>query len=118
MGIRIRSKRNLLDYVPVKNKENETTYSEQGLVRIHIKRNSLFERFLRKFKEIPKEFVVKLDEFGTFVWDEIDSRKTIFEIGKAFNTRFNEENDADYARTAQFMKLLKNNNLITLVFKK
>ncbi len=115
MAIKVKSRKNLLDFVPVKNTnpKYESVKDEIGIITIKIHRNSLMDRFVRKFiKKTPLTFDVKLDEFGSFIYDIIDDKKNIYEIGEIVKEHFGEDAEPLYSRLGAFMNLLKNNNFI------
>ena len=118
MPITIKSKKNILDFVPVKNEKFEWLTTENGLVQIIIQRNGILDRIIRIFKKTPLTFRTDLDEYGTFVWLHIDGKRDIYEIGKLMSTNFDEDTEQTYIRIGQFMNLLKNNNFIYFQTKK
>lgn len=115
MSIRIKSDKNLLDFIPIKNTSEkfEIIEKEDGIITIVIKRNSLFDRFIRKFvKKTPTTFSVDLDAFGSFVFNQIDGTKNIHEIGQIVKANFGEDCEPLYERLGGFCNLLKNNEFI------
>ncbi len=115
MPVKIKSKKNLLDFVPVKNESEKFSFvkNEKELITIVMKRNNPMDKFVRKFiKKTPETFKVDLDEFGTFVLESIDGNKDIFTIGKEVKEKFGEDAEPLYERLGAFMNLLKNNNFI------
>ncbi len=119
MSLKIKSKKNLLDFVPIKsnNQKFEQVEKEDGLITIVIHRNSLFDKFIRKFiKKTPETFKVDLDVFGSFVYSRIDGTRNIFEIGQEVKAHFGEDCEPLYERLGAFCNLLKNNDFI--VFRK
>ncbi len=115
LKLKIKSNRNLLDFVPIKseNPKFEQLEKEDGLITIVIHRNSLFDNFVRKFiKKTPETFNVDLDVFGSFVYSGIDGSKSIFEIGQEVKQHFGEDCEPLYERLGAFCNLLKNNDFI------
>ncbi len=119
MALKIKSKKNLLDFVPIisDNAKFEKVEKEDGLITIVIHRNSPFDKFVRKFiKKTPETFKVDLDVFGSFVYSKIDGSKNIYELGQEVKEHFGEDCEPLYERLGGFCNLLKNNGFI--VFKK
>ena len=108
-----RKERNLLDLIPEKLCESEI--NEEGKVTI------LAPRFKSKlgrkiFEPIVKKKYVKihLDEVGTFVWNEIDGQKDIFELSKLLKKEFGEKVEPVYDRIGKFIAIMKVNGFIKL----
>ncbi len=115
MSIRVKSKQNLLDFVPIKSKNTkyESIKNNDNLITIKIHRNGLVDRFVRKFiKKTPLTFDVQLDEFGSYIYDIIDDNKNIYELGILVKEHFGDDAEPLYERLGAFMNLLKNNNFI------
>lgn len=115
MAIRVRSKKNLLDFIPVKSNSTkfESTINKSNNIRIIIHRNSILDRFIRKFiKKTPLTFNVDLDDYGSFIYNSIDGTKTIYEIGNEVKEHFGDEVEPLYERLGAFCNLLKNNDFI------
>ncbi len=115
MAIKIKSKQNLLDFVPIKSESEKFifTKNENDLTTIIMKRNSPLDKFVRKFiKKTPETFTVDLDKFGSFIFEAIDGQKNIHTIGLEVKEQFGEDAEPLYERLGAFMNLLKNNNFI------
>jgi hypothetical protein len=109
-------RKNLLDFVVVREDRPEWRTTEAGLTQIIIPRDGLMDRFVRLLRRsTPRSFTVDLDEFGSFVWEAIDDRRTVFEIGILLKERFGAKVEPVYERLALFLRILKNNRLIRYV---
>lgn len=115
MAITIKSRKNLMNYVPVKSRSVEYSTTPEGLVQIYIPRNGRLDRLVRIFKKTPSVFTVDLDKFGTTTWELIDGTRTIYDIGVALKKQFGDDIEPVYVRTGQFMNLLKNNKLVSFI---
>jgi hypothetical protein len=110
-------KRNLLDIVPSKKDGLATVTLDNGLLCVVIPRESRFERIARRFfKKIPHTLNVKLDAYGSFVWNAIDGARDAGEICDMLKGEFGCGVEPVYERLGAYMRLLKNNGLITLRF--
>ncbi|MDR1514944.1 MAG: PqqD family protein [Synergistaceae bacterium] len=108
-------RRNLLDIIPSKKTGLRTETGEDGLLRLVISRESPFEKIVRRFfKKIPDTFTIKLDAYGSFVWDAIDGARNAGEICDMLKDKFGYGVEPVYERLAAYLNLLKNNKLITL----
>ncbi len=110
----IKIKKNILDLVPIKNEKNSWSVNENNFVVITILRNNILDKIVRKFCKTPDKFNIELDEFGSFVWDKIDGKKNIYEICRDMKNMFNNKVEPVYSRVIEFIKILRNNNLIKL----
>jgi hypothetical protein len=57
---------------------------------------------------------IKLDDFGSVVWEMCDGQATVKEIGKTLQERFGERVDPVYDRLAVFFQQLERSRLIRL----
>jgi len=104
--------RNLLEIIPVKNIDWEIQ-PDSGLV--HLKQPKFKSALLRKYllPLLPDPyFRIKLDEVGTFVWLEIDGKKTTRMIAQATEKKFGERVNPVHDRLGKFIRSLKQSRLI------
>ncbi|BBB33602.1 conserved hypothetical protein [Thermotomaculum hydrothermale] len=113
MAKKVKKERNLLDLIPEKLCESEV--NEEGKVII------LAPRFKSKlgrkiFEPVVKNKYVRihLDEVGTFVWNEIDGQKNVFELSKMLKNEFGEKVEPVYERIGKFIAIMKVNGFIRL----
>ena len=102
---------NLLDLIPVRNIEWKK--SEKGLaVLLKPKYQSAFlqKHVLPRFKN--PHYRIKLDDFGSFVWEASDGTRTVKETGELLRNKFGEEIDPLYERLSQFFHSLEKNGFI------
>lgn len=105
-------KENYLDYIPRRSLRIQWQQQEDELVRLIIPRDSLMDRIVRKIFFTPEAFKIDLDKLGSFIWKQIDGKKTIYEIGQLLKEEFKEEAEPLYERLIQYMNILKNNKFI------
>jgi hypothetical protein len=106
------AKKNFLDFVVLKTRDTQWRKTEAGLAQIIIPRDGFMDRCARLFKDTPRTFTAHLDEFGSFVWEMIDDKRTVLEIGALLGERFGTDVEPLYGRLAGFLRLLKNNGLV------
>ncbi len=109
-------KKNYLDFIPTKNPEFREHIDENGLVVVVIDKHGFFDILAQKLRGTPKSTNIKLDKYGSFVWQFIDGNTSIFEIGKKVKEHFGEEAEPLYERLSKYFVILKDNNFIN--FKK
>lgn len=107
--------KNLLDYIPIKNKEIDWKEKEDEKIQIIIYRDSLFERIVRKLFFTPEKYKIDLDEVGSFIWKHIDGEKNLYEISILLKEHFGEEAEPLYPRLTQYMNILQNNKFINFI---
>lgn len=96
--------KNYLDYIPMKNPKLKDWLDEQDHVMVLLPKSKLPGR--------TKKIDLELDEVGSFVWQQVDGKNTIYEIGKLLKEEFGDMVDPLYERLSTYIKLLKANKLI------
>lgn len=112
-----KKKENYLDYIPKHNARFTWDKAEDGLVVIKVANTGLFNRIAQIFFKKPKHSFIHLEEFGSFVWEQIDGVKTIYEIGQAVKSRFGKKAEPLYERLSKYTTTLRNNGYIVYVNK-
>ena len=105
---------NLLDYIPCRNPQISWSYDNDYIVTVDLINKGLFNRIAQKFFGRPRISHIKLEEFGSFIWMQIDGVKSVYDIAQLLKEKFGEKAEPLYDRIAIYMRLLKNNNLIEL----
>ncbi len=108
-----KQKKNYLDYIPQVNKKWELT--KEGVVEITVENTGMFNRIAQKVFKKPRYSFIELDEFGSCVWQEIDGKKTIYEIGQILKVQHQKAAEQLYERLAKFMGILEHNRYIVFV---
>jgi len=103
---------NFLEFVPIK-KFNWRISEETNKVIVERPKfdNSLLKKYLVPYLKKP-HFDVKLDEFGSYVWQQIDGEKTVYEISNNLKNEFGEKVEPIYDRVSQFIKHLQQQRFI------
>lgn len=104
---------NYLDRVPVKNKNIGFSIADDDKVTLEIENKGAFNRIAQKLLKKPKVSYIHLDEFGSFVWQQIDGQKDITLIGKAVDEHFGEKAHPLYERLVKYFDILKSYSFIT-----
>ena len=80
---------------------------ENGVITICEKQDHPIQRFFRKIKiRVPEYKKTSLDEFGSFVFDQIDGVCDVGEIGSRLETAFGEEAHPVYERLLLFLNFI------------
>lgn len=107
-----KNKENYLDYIPKHNSLYKFSRNKIGHVEIKVQNKGLFNRIAQLFFRRPKSSDIELDDFGSFVWECIDGKATIYEMGVTVKEKFGEKAEPLYPRLAHFVKTLHNNEFI------
>lgn len=108
---------NYLDYIPKQNSLYEYTTNDKKHVEIRVQNKGLFNRIAQLFFKRPKYSSIELDDFGTYVWNSMDGKATIYDIGKKVKAQFGEAAEPLYERLSHFMQTLHSNGFIVYVNK-
>lgn len=112
-----RSKENYLDYIPRHSALFTWEKGKDGLVTIKVRNKGLFNRIAQIFFKRPKYSYIHLEEFGSFVWEQIDGVKNIYEIGQSVQAKFGKKCEPLYERLSKYMVTLRGNDYIVYVNK-
>ena len=98
--------KNFLEFIPVGN-FNWSISEETG--KVVVERPKFDNPFLKKYL-LPyfkkQNFNVNLDEFGSYVWQQIDGEKNVYEIANILEKKYGDKIQPVYERTSQFIKHL------------
>ena len=112
----MRKKKNYLENIPLKHCNISTVKEEDGQITLLKPNTGIFDRFAQRFFKRPPVTHIALDQFGTFVWEDIDGEKDLTQIGKDVSERFGEEAEPLYERLSKYFYILEEEKLI--IFKK
>jgi hypothetical protein len=88
----------------------EYEVDKDDIVTILHKQDHKIQRFFRKLKfRIPEYKKISLDEYGSFVFSQIDGKKTVSDIGKALEVKYGEEAHPIYERLLLFLNHIEVN---------
>ena len=112
-----KNKENFLDYVPKHNSLFEYQKNKENHVEIKIHNKGIANKIAQFVWRKPKYSFIELDDFGTFVWENIDGRNSIYDIGNRIKEKYGEEAEPVYDRLCQFVRILHNNKFIVYLNK-
>ncbi len=114
MGKAIYKDDNFLDLIPVPKDSQDWIIKEDGLIQIIIPRQGLLDKIVRLFFKTPKVMRIDLDPLGSCVWNSIDGKNSIHEIGNIIKNKFGKDAEPLYERLGTYINILRNNKFITL----
>jgi hypothetical protein len=103
---------NVLEMIP---SHNSVFEEENGRITVLLprKQNGFVARFFPQ-RLLISNFKLHLDDYGTYVWKQINGCKTVFEIAHELKQQFGAEIEPVYERLGLFINLLAQRQLITL----
>ncbi len=106
---------NYLEKIPCINSKIKWSQDDGGLVTLEIENRGAANRFAQLVFKKPKISFIHLEEFGSFIWLQIDGQRDIFAIGRLLKERFGEKAEPLYERLAGYIKTLESNGFITII---
>nr|WP_027870640.1 PqqD family protein [[Eubacterium] cellulosolvens] len=107
-----RKKENFLDYIPRANRLYPSVKNSAGHVEIQVEHRGFANFLAQKLFRKPRVSRIELDDFGSFVYLQIDGRKSVYEIAQAVKEKFGEKAEPLYARLSRFIKILHDEHYI------
>ena len=107
-------KGNFLELVPNIPENFVWKCDDSGLVTFEKENKGVFNRLAQLIIRKPKVSYIHLDEYGSFVWQQIDGVRNITDIGVAVKEHFGEKVEPLYERLATYFKTLESYNFIVL----
>ncbi len=98
--------KNFLTKIPKKTKELFWE-NELDKVVISVENRGIFNRIMQIVLKKPKVSKIHLDEMGSFIWQNIDGNKTIYDISKELDKRFGQKSQPLYLRLEKFFMQLQ-----------
>lgn len=108
----MKEKKNYLDYVPLHHSGISYQKKEDGCIEVEVINKGFYNRVAQLFFHRPKKSYIKLDEFGSFVWNQVDGKRTIYDICILLKERFGERTEPLFERAVSFFKVLRRASLI------
>ena len=107
-----KKQQNYLDFVPVINPKNTWAADEAGVVTIHMVHRGFYASIAQKFFHTPRVSHIKLDEYGSFLWKEMDGERSVGQLALKMKERFGEQAEPLYDRLVKYMQILHNNQFV------
>ena len=107
-----KSKDNLLDYTPRLNRLYGWRVGDNGHVLVRIEHKGFYAKIAQVIFKRPRFSDIELDDFGSFVWQKLDGKTTVYEIGQLVKVQFGDKAEPLYERLGQYIKILHENKFI------
>lgn len=100
----MKNNQEVLNLVFKKSENIEYEVSSDGIVTILEKQDHKVQNFFRKLKfKIPMYKKMELDEYGSFIFLQIDGKKNVEELGIKLEEKYGEESHPLYERILLFL---------------
>lgn len=110
-----KKKENFLDFIPIYNPKNTWDEDKKGIVTVHVINNGFYNWIAQRVFNKPKVSHIKLDEYGSFIWRQMDGLKTVFEISKLVKSEFGDQAEPLMDRLVKYFQILYDNKFIGYV---
>lgn len=103
---------NYLDLVPVKNPEMEFSVGEDGRVTVFVEWKGFYHRVAQRFFRRPRVSKIALDEYGSYVWLQIDGARNVHALSQTLAAQFGAL-EKGLSRLIKFLEILHDQHFIT-----
>lgn len=97
---------NFLDLIPVKSEKFRHEIAPDGKVTVFVENKGFFNFIAQKIFKKPRVSQVHLEEFGSFIWQQIDGKKSVKEIADLLHAQFGKKAEPLYPRISLYFKTL------------
>lgn len=111
-------KKNFMDLVPICNPAYTWDADKKGIVTVHVVNKGFYNRIAQKLFHRPKVSHIALDRYGSFVWMQMDGKRTVYEISALVSERFEKDAEPLIERLVKFFQILYQNKFIGYVKEK
>lgn len=106
------ARENYLDFVFIKKDGLKYEENSKGECTIFVENKGVFNRIMQKLLGKPKVSQIHLEEFGNFIWKQIDGTQTVLQISEKVHEHFGEKAEPLILRLVQYFKILQNNGFV------
>ena len=111
-----KSNKNYLERVAEKDSRFKWNVDDKGIVTLSRENKGIANKIAQIILKKPKVSCIHLDEFGSFIWQNIDGNRDIAEIGVSVKEQFGDKAEPLYERLAKYFQILSSYGFI--IFKK
>ena len=99
--------KNFLDYVFKIPEDLTWVCSDDGVVTVDMENKGFSNRVAQKFFHRPKVSHIKLEGMGSYIFQCVDGKSTVYDIGQLVKEKFGKEAEPLYERLSVYMKQLE-----------
>ncbi len=108
----MKNKKNFMDFVPVCNPKFTWDADKTGTVTVHVVNYGFFNWLAQKLFKKPRISHIKLDEYGSYVWQQMDGERNVYDISLLVTEHFGKEAEPVVDRLVKFFQILYENKFI------
>lgn len=108
-----KKQKNYLEFVPQKNPTFPFHEREAGLITVTVIHRGFYDKIAQKIFKTPASSEIDLDAFGSFVWQQIDGTRSIYEIAQLVKETFGEKAEPLYERLVKYFHILQTHKFIS-----
>ena len=109
----MKQKENYLEKIPCHKVGLNWSQDEKGIVTLEMENRGVANFLMQKLFKKPRVSYIHLEEFGSFIWLQIDGKRDIIAIGELVKSQFGEKAEPLYERLGTYIKTLQTNGFIT-----
>lgn len=102
---------NYLDFMPMI-AEGIVAWEEEERIVVRISHKGMLHWISNRLYRTPKESNISLDQYGSYVWKQMNGKNSIYDIAMAMKQEFGAEAEPLYERLVSFISLLEQNKFI------
>lgn len=104
-------KQNYFDFIPIKNCEIKFCVDENNIIILTKEWTGFYHKIAQKFFKKPKCSQIKLDNIGSFIWQNIDGKSNVYELSEKL-LKFDSSIENHVSRLIKFLEILKEHKFI------
>lgn len=105
-------KENFLDFIPCRNPLYAWDMDFKGIVTVHVVNKGFYNWLAQRLFHRPRVSHILMDEYGSFVWQQVDGKKTVYEISGLVKKKFGNAAEPLLERLVQFFRILYRNRFV------
>ena len=105
-------KKNFLDFTPCRNPLYTWDMDSAGIVTVHVVNKGFYNWLAQRLFHRPRVSHIQLDGYGSFIWKQLDGKRTVFEVSTLMQEKFGSEAEPILERVVQFLRILYRNQFV------
>lgn len=101
----------MMDFVPRRKSNIIWTEKANGCVAVELEHRGFYAKIAQRFFHKPRCSTIALDMHGSYVWKQMNGKRTLREIACGMKQTFGAQAEPLYARLISFIGILMQNGL-------